>query len=106
MIPLLAIAAWSGTGKKKTLLKRLIPELCALGLRPGLIKHTHHDMDVDKPGKDSYELRKAGAAQNYCRQRTAVGIDDRDAREAGIRSHVAGQSNGCQQTGPGFSGGV
>ena len=49
MIPLLAIAAWSGTGKT-TLLKRLIPELCALGLRPGLIKHTHHDMDVDKPG--------------------------------------------------------
>ncbi|HEN5371357.1 TPA: molybdenum cofactor guanylyltransferase MobA [Klebsiella pneumoniae] len=62
LIPLLAIAAWSGTGKT-TLLKRLIPELCALGLRPGLIKHTHHDMDVDKPGKDSYELRKAGAAQ-------------------------------------------
>ena len=62
MTPLLAIAAWSGTGKT-TLLKRLIPELCALGLRPGLIKHTHHDMDVDKPGKDSYELRKAGAAQ-------------------------------------------
>lgn len=58
MIPLLAIAAWSGTGKT-TLLKRLIPELCAQGLRPGLI----HDMDVDKPGKDSYELRKAGAAQ-------------------------------------------
>ena len=62
MIPLLAIAAWSGTGKT-TLLKKLIPELCVHGIRPGLIKHTHHDMDVDKPGKDSYELRKAGAAQ-------------------------------------------
>jgi molybdopterin-guanine dinucleotide biosynthesis protein B len=62
MIPLLAIAAWSGTGKT-TLLRALIPALCAKGLRPGLIKHTHHDMDVDKPGKDSYELRKAGAAQ-------------------------------------------
>lgn len=62
MIPLLAIAAWSGTGKT-TLLKKLIPALCARGIRPGLIKHTHHDMDVDKPGKDSYELRKAGAAQ-------------------------------------------
>jgi molybdopterin-guanine dinucleotide biosynthesis protein B len=62
MIPVLAIAAWSGTGKT-TLLKSLIPALCARGLRPGLIKHTHHDMDVDKPGKDSYELRKAGAAQ-------------------------------------------
>ncbi|WP_054180968.1 molybdopterin-guanine dinucleotide biosynthesis protein MobB [Trabulsiella odontotermitis] len=62
MIPLLAVAAWSGTGKT-TLLKKLIPALCAAGVRPGLIKHTHHDMDVDKPGKDSYELRKAGAAQ-------------------------------------------
>ena len=62
MIPLLAIAAWSGTGKT-TLLKKLIPELRARGIRPGLIKHTHHNMDVDKPGKDSYELRKAGAAQ-------------------------------------------
>lgn len=62
MIPVLAIAAWSGTGKT-TLLKKLIPLLCERGLRPGLIKHTHHNMDVDKPGKDSYELRKAGAAQ-------------------------------------------
>ncbi|SUH40830.1 molybdopterin-guanine dinucleotide biosynthesis protein B [Salmonella enterica subsp. enterica] len=62
MIPLLAIAAWSGTGKT-TLLKKLIPALCAHGIRPGLIKHTHHDMDVDKPGKDSYELRKAGRPQ-------------------------------------------
>ncbi len=62
MIPLLAIAAWSGAGKT-TLLKKLIPALCARGIRPGLIKHTHHNMDVDKPGKDSYELRKAGAAQ-------------------------------------------
>ncbi|HID3974545.1 molybdopterin-guanine dinucleotide biosynthesis protein MobB [Enterobacter cloacae] len=62
MTPVLAIAAWSGTGKT-TLLKKLIPALCARGIRPGLIKHTHHNMDVDKPGKDSYELRKAGAAQ-------------------------------------------
>lgn len=62
MIPILAIAAWSGSGKT-TLLKKLIPALCAEGIRPGLIKHTHHHMDVDTPGKDSYELRKAGAAQ-------------------------------------------
>lgn len=62
MTPVLAISAWSSTGKT-TLLKKLIPALTARGLRPGLIKHTHHNMDVDKPGKDSYELRKAGAAQ-------------------------------------------
>lgn len=62
MNSVLAISAWSGTGKT-TLLKKLILALCARGIRPGLIKHTHHNMDVDKPGKDSYELRKAGAAQ-------------------------------------------
>lgn len=62
MIPVLAITAWSGTGKT-TLLKAIIPALCARDVRPGLIKHTHHNMDIDTPGKDSYELRKAGAAQ-------------------------------------------
>lgn len=62
MKPVLAVAAWSGTGKT-SLLKKLIPALCAQGIRPGLIKHTHHNMDIDKPGKDSYELRKAGAVQ-------------------------------------------
>ncbi|AMH17413.1 MobB family molybdopterin-guanine dinucleotide biosynthesis protein [Hafnia paralvei ATCC 29927] len=61
-IPLLGIAAYSGTGKT-TLLKKLIPQLNARGIRIALIKHTHHDMDVDTPGKDSYELRKAGAEQ-------------------------------------------
>ncbi len=73
VIPMLVIAAWSGTGKT-TLLKKLIPALCACGIQPGLIKHTHHNMDVDKPGKDSYELRKAGAAQTLVasRQRWAL----------------------------------
>lgn len=76
MIPLLAIAAWSGTGKT-TLLKKLIPELRDRGIRPGLIKHTHHNMDVDKPGKDSYELRKAGAAQTLVasQQRWALMVE-------------------------------
>lgn len=61
-IPLLGIVAYSGTGKT-TLLKKLIPYLSSHGLRVGLIKHTHHDVDVDTPGKDSFELRKAGAHQ-------------------------------------------
>ncbi len=62
MVPLLAITALSGTGKT-TLLKQLIPALDQRGIKCGLIKHTHHDMEIDKPGKDSYELRKAGAGQ-------------------------------------------
>ena len=61
-VPLLAIAAWSGTGKT-TLLEKVIPLLKSRGVRVGLIKHTHHHMDIDTPGKDSYVLRKAGAEQ-------------------------------------------
>ena len=60
--PVLGFAAWSGTGKT-TLLKKLIPLLKEKGIRIGMIKHAHHDFDIDKPGKDSYELRKAGAEQ-------------------------------------------
>ena len=58
--PVLGFAAWSGTGKT-TLLRKLIPGLRAGGLRIGIIKHAHHTFDVDQPGKDSYELRHAGA---------------------------------------------
>ena len=61
-LPLLAIVGWSGTGKT-TLLQQVIPILLSKGIRAGLIKHTHHEMDVDTPGKDSYLLRKAGASQ-------------------------------------------
>ncbi|MBI6550187.1 molybdopterin-guanine dinucleotide biosynthesis protein MobB [Xenorhabdus lircayensis] len=61
-LPILGITAYSGTGKT-TLLKQVIPLLRQQHIRVGLIKHTHHNMDVDKPGKDSYELRKAGAVQ-------------------------------------------
>jgi len=60
--PVLGFAAYSGTGKT-TLLVRLLPLLKAKGLRVAMIKHAHHDFDIDKPGKDSYELRKAGAEQ-------------------------------------------
>ena len=85
MIPVLAISAWSGTGKT-TLLKKLIPALCAAGLRPGLIKHTHHNMDVDLPGKDSYELRKAGAAQTIVAssQRWALMTETPDEEEVDL----------------------
>ena len=60
--PVLGFAAFSGTGKT-TLLKQLIPLLASRGIHVGVIKHAHHNFDIDKPGKDSYELRKAGARQ-------------------------------------------
>lgn len=61
-LPVLGFAAWSGTGKT-TLLARLIPWLRARRLRVALIKHTHHDFEIDRPGKDSHVLRQAGAEQ-------------------------------------------
>lgn len=61
-IPILGIAAYSGTGKT-TLLRKILPQLRAQGLRVAMVKHAHHSFDTDIPGKDSYELRKAGATQ-------------------------------------------
>lgn len=56
----LGITGYSGAGKT-TLLEKLIPALKAHGQRVSVIKHTHHEFDIDKPGKDSWRHRKAGA---------------------------------------------
>ena len=60
--PILGFSAYSGTGKT-TLLTQLIPILQAKGLRLAIIKHAHHEFDIDQAGKDSYKLRHAGARQ-------------------------------------------
>ena len=60
--PVLGFAAYSGTGKTSLLVK-LLPLMKLQGLRIAMIKHAHHDFDIDKQGKDSFELRKAGADQ-------------------------------------------
>ena len=59
-IPVLGFVAASGTGKT-TLLTELIPELNLHGLRLAVIKHSHHNFEVDRQGKDSYRFREAGA---------------------------------------------
>ena len=61
-VPVLGFAAHSGAGKT-TLIKAVIPRLKSHGLRIGVIKHAHHGFEIDYPGKDSYEVRKAGADQ-------------------------------------------
>jgi len=58
----IGLAGWSGSGKT-TLLTRLIPLLVSRGQRIATLKHAHHAFDVDQPGKDSYEHRKAGASE-------------------------------------------
>ncbi|MGW8311208.1 MAG: molybdopterin-guanine dinucleotide biosynthesis protein MobB [Thiogranum sp.] len=88
--PVLGFAAYSGTGKT-TLLIQLLPKLKAEGLRIGMIKHAHHSFEVDKPGKDSYELRKAGAEQMLIasQQRWALMHDYPQPREPVLTELIA-----------------
>ncbi len=56
------IAGYSGSGKT-TLMENLIPQFVMEGLKVSVIKHAHHNFDVDRPGKDSYRHREAGASE-------------------------------------------
>jgi molybdopterin-guanine dinucleotide biosynthesis protein B len=56
------LAGWSGSGKTR-LMMRLLPELIGRGYSVSTIKHAHHNFDIDKPGKDSFEHRRAGASE-------------------------------------------
>lgn len=78
-LPLLGIAAWSGTGKT-TLIEALLPRLRDAGLAVAVIKHAHHDIEVDRPGKDSHRLRMAGAAPMLIasRERMALTMETPD----------------------------
>jgi molybdopterin-guanine dinucleotide biosynthesis protein B len=58
----IGFAGWSGSGKT-TLIVKLIPALIARGLSVSTLKHAHHSLDIDKPGKDSYVHREAGARE-------------------------------------------
>ncbi len=81
-LPLLGFAAYSGTGKT-TLLCKIIPLLKAKGIRIGVVKHAHHDIDIDHPKKDSYELRQSGATKIVVasRKRTAIIIEHADNQQ-------------------------
>ncbi|MFP6778766.1 MAG: molybdopterin-guanine dinucleotide biosynthesis protein B [Alphaproteobacteria bacterium] len=59
---ILGLAGWSGSGKT-TLIKNLLPELKKINITVSTLKHAHEDFDVDKPGKDSYVHREAGAKE-------------------------------------------
>src|SRR5262244_2021489 len=59
---ILGLAGWSGSGKT-TLLTGLIPALTTRGFSVSTIKHAHHEFDIDRPGKDSWRHRQAGARE-------------------------------------------
>ena len=94
-LPLLGFAAWSGTGKT-TLLEQLIPILVSRGLRLGVLKHAHHDFDIDQPGKDSHRLRKAGASQMMvASRRRHARIMETDLAEADFHQLLASFDQTC-----------
>lgn len=59
---IIGLAGWSGSGKT-TLISKLIPCLLARSLRVSTLKHAHHGFDLDRPGKDSFVHRTAGATE-------------------------------------------
>ncbi len=87
---ILGFAGYSGSGKT-TLLEKLIPLLTAQGLRIAVIKHAHHNFDIDKPGKDTYRHRQAGAGEVMIisAQRWALMHELRDETEPNLEELCA-----------------
>lgn len=88
--PVLGFAAFSGSGKT-TILTGIIPLLVERKLRIGIIKHSHHDFEIDQPGKDSHRLRTAGACQTMIASpwRTAWISENDRAREPRLEQLLA-----------------
>jgi len=84
------LAGWSGSGKT-TLLAGLIPELTRRGVAVSTIKHAHHRFDIDTPGKDSYEHRRACATEVMVSSvdRWALMHENRGAGEPDVETLVA-----------------
>ena len=88
--PVFGVVGWSGSGKT-TLVTSLVPELVGRGLRVSTVKHTHHDVEIDKPGKDSYRHRAAGATEVLVTspRRWALVRELRDEPEPEMESLIA-----------------
>jgi molybdopterin-guanine dinucleotide biosynthesis protein B len=87
---LLGVAGWSGSGKT-TLLEYLVAQLAEGGLRVNVIKHSHHDVQLEPPHKDSARLRRAGAAEVMLASpyRIAIMRELRDAAEPPLAELLA-----------------
>ena len=84
------LAGWSGSGKT-TLLDALIPQLVQRGVAVSTIKHAHHEFDIDRPGKDSWRHRQAGASEVMVAssRRFALMHELRDAPEPSLEELIA-----------------
>lgn len=94
VMKIFGIAGYSGSGKT-TLIEKLLPELTRRGVKVSVIKHAHHEFDIDRPGKDSYRAREAGATEVMITgaRRWALLHELRDEAEptlAGYLTHFSG----------------
>lgn len=90
MTPVFGIAGRSGSGKT-TLIEAMLPLLGARGLRVNVIKHSHHDFQMEPPGKDSARFRTAGAQEVMIASpyRYAIVHELRDAPEPTLEAQLA-----------------
>ena len=88
--PVLGVIGWSGSGKT-TLLEFLVGRLAASGLRVNVVKHSHHDIMLEPPHKDSARMRAAGAAEVMIASpyRVAIMRELRGAAEPALAEHLA-----------------
>ena len=88
--PVLGVIGWSGSGKT-TLLEYLVGRLAASGLRVNVVKHSHHDILLEPPHKDSARMRAAGAAEVMIASpyRVAIMRELRGADEPSLAEHLA-----------------
>ncbi|GAV21140.1 molybdopterin-guanine dinucleotide biosynthesis protein B [Mariprofundus micogutta] len=63
-VPILSIVGYSNAGKT-TLMEKLVEKLTAQGLSIATIKHSHHQPELDTPGKDSWRHKNAGAEASF-----------------------------------------
>lgn len=84
------VAGYSGSGKT-TLIEQLIPRLTARGLKVSVIKHAHHSFDIDRPGKDSWRHREAGASEVMLTggERWALLHESRGAPEPSLEEYLS-----------------
>jgi molybdopterin-guanine dinucleotide biosynthesis protein MobB len=87
------IVGASGSGKT-TLMVKLVSHLARRGLRVGTLKHSHHDFEMDRSGKDSYRHYHAGAAVSGIVSPTRTAVFGRTKRRAGLRD-LAPYFRGC-----------
>nr|WP_307727344.1 molybdopterin-guanine dinucleotide biosynthesis protein B [Telluria mixta] len=86
----MGVIGWSGSGKT-TLLELIVARLAASGLRVNVVKHSHHDIMLEPPHKDSARMRAAGAAEVMIASpyRVAIMRELRGAAEPSLAEHLA-----------------